>query len=378
MHPILSVRFLRVTRNAPCLPAVLMTLAALGYAAPAEPRPVPVRTHRVEYSHDALPVHTVGILSRRNEANLSFKVTGLVDDVLVRAGDQVKAGQVLARLRLDEIEGQVTQARSAVEKAERDRARAVRLYEQGGATLESVQNTESALQAALGNLQIAEFNLRYSVVTAAKNGRVLRRFVEPGEFVPSGRAVVSFAADDEGWLVRAGLAQRELSRIAIGDVARVGNIEGVVTQIAEAADPTTRTVEVEIALSSAPANARSGIIMPLILYPQPVAERPKIAASALVEGEGRTASIFLLDDNGRRARRVDVEIEALFGPHAYLVTELPRNGIVVVQGADFLRDGTFVTAVETGRPVASSRSHSEDSTGSRAQPTTMGQAHAAR
>ncbi len=315
-------------------------------------KPIAVRTAAVEFSTAAIPVRVSGVLARRTEAELSFKIGGIVESVAVRAGDVVKPGQVLARLRPDEIEAQVTQARSAVDKARRDLARVEKLQAGAVATLENLQDARTGLEQAAAQLRIAEFNRQHAEIVAPAAGQILRRNAEPNELVAAGRAVLAFAAEADGWIVRAGLAERDVARVRVGDRAEVlgggdaGALPGRVIQISDAADAGTRTTEVEIALERAPLLARSGFVAVVTLLPAAVAERPVVPAATLIEGDGGRASLFLVEAGQPAARRVVVEIETLLGAQAYLRTALPRGARLVVAGGEYLRDGALVTVAK--------------------------------
>jgi multidrug efflux pump subunit AcrA (membrane-fusion protein) len=83
----------------------------------------------------ALPVTAAGTLASKEEITLSFKVGGVVSRISVDAGATVRAGETLATLDVREIDAAVTRARSAAEKADRDLARAQRLYHDSVFTL---------------------------------------------------------------------------------------------------------------------------------------------------------------------------------------------------------------------------------------------------
>ena len=316
-------------------------------AATAE-TPFLVETAPVILSTEPVPVEMAGVLSRRTEAALSFKPGGVIATVAVRTGDAVSAGQVLATLRLDEIDAAVAQARTGVEKARRDLARVEALHADHVATLENLQDARSALELAEAGLRSAEFNRQRSVITAPSAGQILRRQAEPDEHAAPGRPILTFAADGDGWLVRAGVPEREIVRLQTGDRATVAlnggrEVAATVTQIAGGADPATRTVEVELqpAGELAPGQ-RSGFIVNVRLYPQPVPARAAVPVSALVEGRALQASLFVLRADGHTVRRQPVELEAIHGPTAYLRTALPAGSRVVTTGAEFLTDGRTV------------------------------------
>ena len=312
-------------------------------------RPVVVRAEKVVYSSEAIPVYATGVLSRKTEANLSFKVGGIIAEIPVRVGDHVKQGDVLARLRLVEIDARVAQARSGLEKARRDLARVEKLRTDNVATLENLQDARTAVEEANASVQIAEFNRDHAVIVASASGRILRRFAEPDEMVEAGHPVLVFASDEDGWMVRVGIAERDVVRLHPGDLAdlkqggaNTPSIRAHVAQISEAAEPATRTTEVELALEVVPEGGRSGFVVRVVIKPQPVEERPVVLASSLIEGVGNKASLFLVNANTTTAKRVQVEVAGIDGDRVFLETLLPRDASVVTSGAEYLQEGAVV------------------------------------
>jgi multidrug efflux pump subunit AcrA (membrane-fusion protein) len=167
--------------------------------------------------------------------------------------------------------------------------------------------------------------------------------------VTPGKAIVGFAANAEGWIVRAGLAERDVARVSVNDAATLslnGNAlaaAGRVIHVSESADVATRTTPVEIGLTAeAPAGVRSGFVVGVTLTPRKVPARPVVPAAALIEGAGRTAGIFVIEDGATTVKRLVVELEELRGERAYLRTALPRTARLVVGGGEYLHDGQAV------------------------------------
>ncbi|MGH7531551.1 MAG: efflux RND transporter periplasmic adaptor subunit, partial [Gemmatimonadales bacterium] len=159
---------------AACSGAAGNTLPARGAAAPI------VTVATVTEESIALPVVATGMLGPKDEITLSFKIGGIVARVLVDPGEQVATGDTLAALHLAEIDAAVTRARSAAEKAERDWARAKRLFDDSVVTLAQLQDAATGLEVARADLKTARFNRRYAVIVAPASGVVLRRNSEPG------------------------------------------------------------------------------------------------------------------------------------------------------------------------------------------------------
>ena len=114
-----------------------------------------------EYNHQVI---TSGKVTSSEESKLSFKTGGVINAILVKEGDMVKKDQVLATLDMAEINANVKQARLGYEKAKRDYERVKNLYQDSVATLEQFQDVTTGLEFAKSNMEIAEFNLKYSSV----------------------------------------------------------------------------------------------------------------------------------------------------------------------------------------------------------------------
>jgi RND family efflux transporter MFP subunit len=229
------------------------------------------------------------------------------------------------------------------------------LHAERVATLENLQDARSAVELAEAALRTAEFNRAHSVIVAPADGRILRRLAEPDELAAPGRPILDFASGSEGWIAKAGVTERDVLRLHVGDraeltVADQVSLPATIAQIAEGADAATRTVEVEFTVGGdVPAGLRSGFIVNARILPQPVVARPAVPLGAIVEGHARQAHVFVLAPDGRSVRRQPVEIEALHDDRAYLRTALPAETRVVTTGAEFLSDGRAVTVSTSNR-----------------------------
>ena len=107
------------------------------------------------------------------------------------------------------------------EKAKRDAARGERLYEDKVISLEQLQDLRTQAAMAEAALNSAQFNWNYAAIVAPRDGTVLRRLAEERELVAAGTPVLVLGAQDQGFIVRTGLADREIVQVRIGDAAQV-------------------------------------------------------------------------------------------------------------------------------------------------------------
>ena len=102
---------------------------------------------------------TVGGLVRKVKRALSFKTGGLIQRISVEEGDEVKAGQVLATLDLEEINAQQQRAASnSRASCHADLERFSKLYDDALVSLQIKQNAQTVSDSAAAELQIANFN----------------------------------------------------------------------------------------------------------------------------------------------------------------------------------------------------------------------------
>jgi membrane fusion protein, multidrug efflux system len=293
-------------------------------------------------------IHIHGVIASRDELRLSFKVGGIVKRMTVEAGDSVHKGQLLAEIELAEVNSQVAQAQEMASKAERDLQRGERLRADEVISLEQLQNLRTQYEMAAAQLRSAQFNRSYAVITAPSDGTVLRRLAEEHELVPAGQPVLLLGSATRGYVVRAAISDRELLLLKRGDAARVEldaapgqPLQGVVSELARAADTATGLFPIEIQLATTAMPLVSGMVARADLQPAnggPTLTR--IPAGALVAANGDHASVFV--QNGDRAQKREVQIAFLDGDEVALRSGVTAGESVVSAGAPYLDDNQLI------------------------------------
>jgi RND family efflux transporter MFP subunit len=310
---------------------------------------VAVRVGHVAFELVTRPVTATGTLGPKEEVPLSFKVGGVIAQMRVDEGQSVRTGDTLALLDLSEIDAAVVRARSAAEKAERDLTRAQRLYGDSVATLEQAQNAETGRDVARAELETATFNRRYAIIVAPASGVILKRSAEPGELVQAGMPILKLGSHARGVVVRAGLADRDVVRVRLGDRAVVRfdafpdrTFEGSVTELAGASDPMTGTYDVEVTVPLAASRLASGLVGQVEIRPAATHRVALIPIESLLEADGSHATVFAVSADGRRAERRSVTIAFLTGDRVAVTSGLEGVTTVVTDGAAYLDDGTML------------------------------------
>jgi len=338
------------TRNILLVITSVIALAGCkGKAEETTVTPTPVRIAAAFNGPAAPTIRTNGLLVNKDEIRLSFKVGGVIRKLAVQEGERVRQGQKLAEIEQTEVNAQVEQASQARDKAQRDLERGQRLHADQVISLEQLQDLRTQAAVSEAAFKSAQFNSNYSAIIAPRDGTVLRRLAEERELVAAGNPVLVLGAQDHGFVVRAGLADREIVQIKLNDAAQIHldalpdmTLTGKVTEIASAADPASGMFNIEVLLDPTPQALKSGLVAKLNIVPASAraGERVYVPIAAIVEGNGRKASVFVID--GNHARRREVDVAFIENDAVALTGGIAAGERVVTDGSLYLEDGETI------------------------------------
>lgn len=315
--------------------------------------PIPVKIMSIEAEETSQPIYSSGQFFTDDETFLSFKTGGIVSSVLVKEGDKISKGQLLAKLDLTEISAQVSQAQLGFEKAQRDFNRAENLYKDSVATLEQYQNAKTGLEIAKQQLNAAIFNLNYSEIRAVTDGFVLKKFVNPGQLVSSGSPIFQTnGGRNSAWILKTGLSDKEWAKIKIGDRAIIvtdanpdQKIEAVVRNKSESADPLTGSFSVELKITdSKNAILASGLFGKVTLTPSAKNKTWAIPYESLLDGNANSGFVFVTSDE-KIAHKIPVKISSVDKQVVRIESGLENQHKLIVSGSAYLSDESPISVV---------------------------------
>lgn len=291
-----------------------------------------------------------GTIASTTEATLSFKTGGIIQRIYVKEGDVVTKGQLLATLDLTEINAQVQQASQQTDKAQRDVNRVKNLYNDTVATLEQLQNATTQHQVATEGLRIARFNQQYAQIRATENGTVLKKLMHEGELAGPG-APVFYINGNAGsdWVMRFGVSDKDWAVLRKGNKAAVSldaypmkTFNGVVTQIAEGADVSNGTYQIEVQILPGGVRFAAGLFGTVQLQPSSLQQVTLIPIEALAEANEKTGFVYTLNADQRTVKRHTVTIAFLEKDKAAIVAGLDGVQQVITDGVGYLTPNATV------------------------------------
>ena len=354
----------------------MAALAVLAACSEAPEQATPLRSVLV-MSADRAMVSSKALLSgevrARHEADLSFQVGGKLVERRVDVGAVVTKGQVLGRIDPQDVNQTAAAARAAVTAAESDvtlarveleRTRELRARNFVSASVLDERTTsfkaaEARLAQARAQARVAGNQAAYARLLADGDGVVTAVLAEPGQVVGAGQPVMRVARHGEREIL-AYLPESRRKEVAVGSAAEVRpwadaarSYAGTIREIAPAADATTRTYALRVAVPDAdealPLGASAVVVFTgdsggQILLPLPAVTR-----------QGDDASVWVVtgDQSGEgvvQPRRVEV---AAYREDGVLVKGgLTASDRIVVAGAHTLVPGQKVRTVDAAAPVA--------------------------
>ena len=345
--------------------ALMVVLAACGEEAKeAAPEIRPVRTVTVERRAAGVPVVLTGRIAAEDEARLAFRLPGRMIERNVNVGDRVEAGQLIGRLdaqdqqnALRAAEANLTAALGQAEEAESEFQRQRTLEERGFAARavyerarQARQTTRSQVEAAEAQVRFARDQVGFAELHADAEGVVTEVGAEPGEVVQGGQMIVRLARQDgrdavfdvPAQVIRNAPADPEI-QVTLTEDPRISAV-GRVREVAERADPVTRTFEVKVGLASPPPEMRLGATVTGRMEVNE-GEIISLPASAVTR-QGSDPAVWVVDPKAETVAMRAIDVLRFEPAYVIVASGVEPGDIVVTAGTQALHPGQKVRLLE--------------------------------
>src|SRR5713226_9567771 len=163
-------------------------------------------------------VSASGPLQAQAEYDMNFSTSGQIKEIDVHVGQQVKAGQVLAKLDAPNLQIAVEQAQLTVDKAQQTYNTAV----SNGDSTNTLNTDNNSLQSAELQLQTAQINLAAATMAAPANATVAAINGIVGQNASSGSSTSSFIVllDTSGFTITASVNEADIAKVQVNQPVR--------------------------------------------------------------------------------------------------------------------------------------------------------------
>lgn len=298
--------------------------------------------------------------------NLSLRSSGIITFFNIKIGQEVRKGELLARL--DNVQARLAyesavsaqnSAESQMNTAKLNLERTRVLYEKGSVALsqyESAKNSYKTAQASFESAKrkvgIEQEQIRYGFLYAPEDGIIAAVNAEIEENVSAGQniAVLNAGTDME---VSLGLPESIIPRISNGMVVSIAfpvladtTFRGVVTEVSPSVDANTATYPVRVAVANPSESIRSGMAANVtfdlgsLKNDVSVLVVPPIAVGE--DGDGRF--VFVLNEKGEKTivEKKYITVGSLSSEGFTVTSGLSAGDKIATAGLQTLLDGQEV------------------------------------
>jgi multidrug efflux system membrane fusion protein len=286
-----------------------------------------------------------GKTQARNEVDVRAEVEGVVQAIHFDKGDQVRKGDTLCEIKLNDRGAKVQQAQALVAQTQKELEVARDLFKEGFRSKTQLAQSEAAAAQARAGLATMRIALGNTRIKAPFDGFVDDRYVNVGDYMRPGDKCELVIAP-EPFLAIGTVSEQEVGQVSLGDPATVKlvsgeTVSGKVSFVADRADQMTRAFRVEVEIPNPSGKLRDGVSAEIHI------------AVKRVKAQHISPGIMVLSDNGTVGVRVIDNGVVAFKPVRVLsddpagawVTGLPDHVKVITVGQEFVNDGQRVEPV---------------------------------
>lgn len=291
-----------------------------------------------------------GTFIPKQEMNQSSEISGRVVSVLVKEGSRVGAGQVLATIKRDAIEVDVTQAQNNLQNAIADNQRYENAFKTGGVTKQQLDNSRLQLKNAQAALRAQGVKVNDTSIRAGISGTINKKMVEPGMVVAPGTGLFEIV-NINSLKLSVLVDESQIGKIQLGqevpikvNVLPEDSFVGRITFIAPKSDASLNfPVEIEVQNRG---NLKAGMYATATFKTNNGAETQNmltVPAEAFVNGVS-SGQLFVVQ-NGV-AKLIKVTVGKVYGDKVQVLSGLNGGDQVVTNGQINLDNGSKVNIVK--------------------------------
>lgn len=326
----------------------------------------PVKIHTIGSLDPAAYRDYPGTVKAYQEARMGFEVAGRVDEFLVREGDEVAEGDVLARLDPSDYEAALRAAQADLDKAKADRDRSLSIRERnpGAIAQEQIDADIRAVEVAEAQLAIAQKAKNDTELRAPFSGMMARKLVPDFANVQAKEPVLILQdvsiLEIEVNVPERDFARRPRTKVSKEEVTERLKPEVIVSAVpdqafparikefATTAEPITRTFAVTLNFDPVEEyNIMPGMTarVRVVVDPERAWSVPTEAVRAKADGE---PYVWKVDPDTMTVSKCPVEwADGMVDGRVLLKGGVEQGEMVAVSGVLQLREGRKVSKFET-------------------------------
>ncbi len=295
------------------------------------------------------------VVSVARFSELSFQVSGLIEEIPVIKAQEVEKGDLIARLDQRDFQSQLASARSQFKNAEEEYARAMRLSQQDAIARSVLEQRKSQRDIAKANLDTAEKALEDTMLRAPFAGVIAevpareRQTVSAGQLVAAlmDTSTLQVTIDLPARVVAESQEVEDRGAFVILKAAPDSRIAATFKEANLLADTVSQTYAVTFTFEP----PQGLVILPGMNATVELssARRSEMAATNRISvplsslaSDGVSSYVWVVDEDSMTVSRRDVTIADGIGEYAIVTEGLNAGETIITAGASFISEGMQV------------------------------------
>ena len=343
--------------------------------------PTPVAVAKIERGDLPLVARALGTVTPLATVTVRTQITGQITQIAFQEGQRVTQGDFLAEIdprpyknALDQAEGQLLRDQALLRNAETDLARYRRLFTQDSIARQQLDTQENLVRHYQGTVKAdealvsnARLNLAYCRIIAPISGRIGLRLVDQGNYIQTGDTggivvitqtqpiTVTFTLPEDALpaILKRRRENATLEAIALDRRGVQPLATGALTSIDNQIDPATGTIKLRAQFVNADESLFPNQFVNIRLLVD-TRRDAVIAPTAAIQRGVPGTYVYVLNADQTVAVR-PVRLGPADGERTIIESGLDADTIVVVDGADRLREGGRVAVPDAARAPDAAR-----------------------
>ncbi|SMO91286.1 efflux RND transporter periplasmic adaptor subunit [Gracilimonas mengyeensis] len=283
---------------------------------------------------------------------ISPKTSATVEEILVRAGDDVQKGDILARLDGEVTRSQLQQAETQLELTKTVYERQQNLRDQNiGSEIELLQ-AKTNFESAKSQLATLKEQYDYYTIRATIPGTVDRVDLKVGETVGPSAPVFQISNSD-ALKVTAQVSEAYITRITKSDSVEItfptldASINKKLDVVSKAINPSNRTFGVEVFIPNSIENIRPNMMAKVKINDITLQDKMVVPVNS-VQRANNVSFVFVAEEteNGWVARNREVTTGYNYANNLVIEEGLQAGELLITTGYANLSDGSAITIQE--------------------------------
>ena len=266
-----------------------------------------------------------GELKANKSVNVSPKRQGILYEIFVEEGDQVKKGDLIAKMDFGDLEYRIDELRAHYETQKASYLRREILFKEGAISKEEYQEYKNNFLKSEAKFKQIEIEEKETKIRAPFHGVITTRYAVPGAFVtpttsasssPNGGSTSSSIVElSQGLEIVSKVPESDIGRIRTGQDATIRvdafpdrSFQAIVKKISPRAikNNNVTSFEVTLLLKNMPKDLRIGMTSDVNFETGPTKTSTLIPTVAIVTEEGKTGVLVIGNNNQPKFKKVEL------------------------------------------------------------------------